>query len=248
MAFRIFIHAFRMVFGNFGAALRISTPMIVMSLLGAFILMPDETSSTGTPAEQFSNFFTGPLLMWLLAYLVATLWVAVAWHRYCLREEYPGAIVPAFHLDRILGYFGWSILIMLVAILVSLVAGTIIGGLAAITQSAALAGLLWFGWFGVLLWFIQRLSLVLPASAINEGKSLRQSWEATRPISGTILAVALMFALFSALVGQAALPLFGVSLVLGGVINGIAQWISTMLGLSILTTIYGICIEGRTIE
>jgi hypothetical protein len=248
MAFRIFLHAFRMVFGNFGAALRVSMPMIVVAVLGALFLRPGEPNPLGTPAEQFYSVFNGPFLLWILAYLVATFWVAVAWHRYCLREEYPGAIVPAFHLDRILGYVGWSILILLVAILVSLVAGTIIGGIAAMAQSPQIAALLWFVWLGVLLWFIQRISLVLPASAVNESKTFRESWDATRPISGTILAVALMFALFSLLLGQAALPFLGVSVILGGVINGVAQWISTMLGLSILTTIYGICIEGRKID
>ena len=248
MAFRIFVHAFRMVFGNFGAAVRISMPMIVVTLLGVLVLPQGGVGDAAAPADQLSSLLSGPFLIWLLAYLVATLWVAVAWHRYCLREEYPGAVLPAFHADRILGYLGWSILIMLVAIVASVVAGLVIGAIAALAQSPVLAGLLWLGWFGMLLWLIQRLSLVLPASAVNESQSLRQSWEATRPLSGTILAVALMFALFSVLLGQAALPFFGVSAVLGGLVNGVAQWISTMLGLSILTTIYGICIEGRTID
>lgn len=248
MAFRIFIHAFRMVFGNFSSALRVSTPMIVVAFLGIFVVPSGDASPLDSPAEQFYSMFSGPFLVWLLAYLVATLWVAVAWHRYCLREEYPGAILPAFRGDRILGYLGWSVLIMLVATLISVLAGTVISAIAAITQSAALAALLWLGWFGVLLWLVQRISLVLPASAVNDAKTLRQSWEATRPISGTIFAVALMFALFSVMLGQAALPFIGVSLGLAGVVNGISQWISTMLGLSILTTIYGICMEGRTIE
>lgn len=248
MAFRIIVHAFRMVFGNFGAALRISMPMIVVGILAAIFVTPRQMSDLGTPAEQLQNYVTGPFLISLLAYMIATLWVAVAWHRYCLREEYPGAMMPAFHGDRMLGYLGWSILIMLVAILVSVVAGIVISAVGAITQSHALAALLWLGWFGTLLWFIQRISLVLPASAVNEQKSFRQSWEATRPLSGTILAVALIFALFSVLLGQVALPFYNASFVLGGLISAVTQWISTMLGLSILTTIYGICIEGRTID
>lgn len=248
MAFRIFVHAFRMVFGNFGAALKISMPMIIVALLGVLVLPQGGAGDAAGPAGQLSGLLTGPFLIWLMTYLVATFWVAVAWHRYCLREEYPGAMMPAFHGDRILGYLGWSILIMLVAIVASIVAGLVIGMIAALAQSAALAALLWLGWFATLLWLIQRISLVLPASAVNESRTFRQSWEATRPISGVILAVALMFALFSVLLGQAALPFFGVSVLLAGLVNGVAQWINTMLGLSILTTIYGICIEGRTID
>lgn len=248
MAFRILVHAFRMVFGNFGAAIRISMPMIVMAIVGMFVLSPGEMEGPGTPGEQFRDTFSGPAVIWLLVYLVATLWVAVAWHRYCLREEYPGAVMPAFHGDRLLRYLGWTVLIMLVAIVVSMAAGMVIGGIAALSQSGPLAALLWLGWVGVLLWLLQRISLVLPASAVNQGLSFWQSWEATRPMSGTILAVALMFALLSFLLGAAALPFAGVSVLLAGLVNVGAQWVSMMLGLSILTTIYGICVEGRTID
>ena len=247
MAFRIIMHAFRMVFGNFGAALRISMPMIVVGILGILFPAEHQIRQPDTATETLQNVITGPFLIWMLAYMVTTLWVAVAWHRFCLREEYPGAMMPAFHGDRMLGYLGWSILIMLVAILVSILAGIVISAIGAVTQFRALSALLWLGWFGVLLWFIQRISLVLPASAVNERQSFRKSWEATRPISGPILAVSVLFALFSVLMGQVALPFANVSMVLGGVLNGVAQWVSMMLGLSILTTIYGICIEGRTV-
>ena len=60
MAFRIIMHAFRMVFGNFGAALRISMPMIVVGILAAIFVTPRQMSDLGTPAEQLQNYVTGP--------------------------------------------------------------------------------------------------------------------------------------------------------------------------------------------
>ncbi len=243
MALRILVHAFRMVFGNLGPAIRISLPVIVVGLVGALIAPSELDTLDVNPAR----FFSGPFLIWLLAYAVTIPWVAVGWHRYCLKEEYPGALMPAFHGKPVLAYVGWSVLLVVLSMVISVPVMMVLGGLMNAMQASSL-GLFWFVWVAVLLWIVQRLSMVLPAAALDESASFKASWEATRPLSGTIFVVMLLFTMLSFAAGWVTVRIFMMSPVLGTIADTAVQWLSMMLGLSLLTTFYGICVEGRTVE
>ena len=77
---------------------------------------------------------------------------------------------------------------------------------------------------------------------------VKQAWAATDPLSGAVLVAALLLIFFSILSGAAALLImFQVSILIGVILIAILQWAYTMVGISILTTIYGIAVEGRDI-
>lgn len=244
MTLRIFLHAFRMVFGNFGPAIRISMPVIILTLAGA-VLFPFDMAEAEMHADRM---FNGPFFIWLLLSVIAVYWVAVAWHRFCLIEEYPGALVPAFRGDRMLAYFGWTLLIILIAAAASIPAALLIGLVMAALQAPVIGVALWLVWFAIILWIVQRISMVLPAAALGQAAAIGKSWEATREMSTTIFMVTILLTLFSFVLSLVVAPLFAVSPLVGSVANAGVQWLSMMLGLSILTTFYGICVEGRTIE
>ncbi|MGE4327395.1 MAG: hypothetical protein AB7E21_15035 [Pseudodonghicola sp.] len=236
-----------MIFSDLGAALKISLPIIAMIILG-LLLTPTTPEAIAAEAEPLSP------VLWIALQLlgsVATLWVAVAWHRYVLLAEYPGSVLPRFHGGRVLAYFGWSlvlgvVLFALPGAVIALLAWTATGGVikepsAGVILPIVLAAL-------VLVWVLARLSLVLPAAAIGERLGLRDSWQATRPIALGIIG------LFALTFGFAMLLMVGVMLayyalpLAGQIAAAVFQWIMTLLQLSILTTLYGVYVEGRSLD
>lgn len=236
-----------MIFGDLGSALKISLPVIAMIILG-LLLTPTTREAVATGAEPLSP------VPWIALQLLggfATLWVAVAWHRYVLLAEYPASVLPRFHGGRVLAYFGWSlvlgvVLFALPGAVIALLAWAATGGAieepsAAVVLPIVLAAL-------VLVWVSMRLSLVLPAAAIGERLGLRDSWQATRPIALGIIG------LFALTIGFAMLLMVGVMVLYytlpmtGQIAAAIVQWIMMLLQLSILTTLYGVYVERRSLD
>ena len=241
MGWKIFSHSVFLLNHNLRDALRISSPLIVTMTLSLVIggAIAIDNIEVGSPANEPSS-----LLLQLLTG-ISGLWVAVAWHRFVLLEERGGSL-PMFHGRRMLSYF---VVIFLLTVTMALIAG----------GAGALAGIL-FGSFTPLfltgvfaiivlvLWLFYRLSPLLPAAALGRSMGVKQAWEATSEIWGAVLSAALLLIFFGILSGAvAALILFQVSIFIGVVMMGVLQWAYTMVGISILTTIYGIVIEGREI-
>jgi hypothetical protein len=123
LGWKIFVHALRMVFGNFTQMLRIvAAPVLIGGLLVALAVYFGETGNVvenanfvGDPSPTSPS---GRAVFWLIAAIVSTLfamlWVAVAWHRYILIEEMPGKVIPALHVDRILAYLARGFLVTIV--------------------------------------------------------------------------------------------------------------------------------------
>ena len=243
----IFVHSVRQVFGNLGPALRISAVLYLVQVAGMVLLGGFDPS--GAMFGMQTGQVDWPSLFATLALaLVTGLWIAVAWHRYVLRVEQPGAAVPPFHGDRILSYLGNSLLIVLILIPVSIVLGLIVGLLASPFVSSAEPSLAVALVFGLLVYVPvviigYRLSVVLPASALGEPLGLGGAWAATQGEAGTILALALV-SLVSAFVID--LP---ATYLLGGIAAQLwtvaTQWVVLMVGISILTTLYGHFVEKR---
>ena len=173
------------------------------------------------------------------------LWVAVAWHRFVLLEERGGSL-PTFHGSRMFAYFVVIFLMMIGLALGAGAAGAIAGiALSNITPLFVLAML---AIAVATLWAFYRLSPLLPAAALGESMGVKQAWEATASISGAVLGAALLLILFALLCGGAAMLVwFQVNILIGVILMGVVQWAYTMVGISVLTTIYGIAVEGRNI-
>ena len=241
MGWKIFSHSVFLLNHNLKDALRISSPLIVTMLLNLFLggAMAIDNLEAGTPQG------TGPNLFLTLLSAIAGLWVAVAWHRFVLLEERGGSL-PTFHGSRMFAYFIVILLMMIGLALGAGVAGAIAGiALSNITPLFILAML---AIAVTTLWAFYRLSPLLPAAAVGEPMGVKQAWEATADMSGAVLGAALLLIVFALLCGGAAmLVLFQVNILIGVILMGVVQWAYTMVGISVLTTIYGIAVEGREI-
>jgi hypothetical protein len=257
----ILVHSIRLLFRNFAPALRIS--FVVLAVISALNVTLTKQMFAGMEAMDPANLelLNGPKFPWaiwtitILASVVGYLWVAVAWHRFILLEENPGAFLPHFNGAQMFAYFVKGILVGLILIalmipmilLMSIMVGTMGGVLLYALFVPAL--------FTIPATFIvYRLGMVLPAAAIGKKMTFSQSWVATKPHSGAILVltivVALVYLAFGFLsltfgMNAASVILSGGSVTLFTVVNALVNWVSVMVGVSILTTLYGTTVEGR---
>jgi hypothetical protein len=200
---------------------------------------------------QDGSLNLGGYVVALLLLLLLGLWIAVGWHRYVLQNERP-EFVPRLHLDRVLGYFGKSVLIGLLLLPVALLLGILLTlALGPIFQGqiqsqpimiAAIFGLLIYVPIGTV---AMRLSAVLPGVAMQPGVSVFAGWQATAGQTWTVMGVVVLSLIGAVLLGLPGAYLFTVGSVPGLIWHFVTQWVQVMVGVSILTTLYGHYVEGR---
>ena len=249
MGLTLFVHAVTLVFSHVRPALRISAllylvPAILYQVALATILAPNLNSPTAMSVAS--------AILGLIA-VVAAFWIAVAWHRYILLDEMPETIAPPFRGDRLLAYFGNSLLVGLIALGIGLVVFVPLGIVAGVTAGGGGTPLFLLllvplvGYF-LITAFTYRFSLILPASAIGKPITLSQAWAATSVANGTIFALAFMSVLCIVLL---TLPGLWIRSNVGSLAAVIWQtlvgWIELMVGVSIITTLYGHYIEKRPV-
>ena len=263
LAWKIFRRAVMLVVDNLGAALRVSA--LPYAIFTAASLVFVGTMGVGDAARlEAGGMATGTTLpagtilaifVTAIAQGLAFLWIAVAWHRYVLLAEGGAGWIPAFHGGRILGYLGRSILIGLMVACIFL-AVTVAIGVFSPPAAVALASIL-------SLVVSYRLGMILPAGAIGKPVTIGEAWTATRGQSATMVLLAILTFLLSLLFQVPAL-LDGGSLtpndvaagsagagpagIVGVVYDLVASWILLLVGVSILSTLYGHFIEGRALD
>ena len=92
-----------------------------------------------------------------------------------------------------------------------------------------------------------RFGLILPAAAVGERMTLKESWNETIPVSTDILVPVVVLAIGVSIVSSAVNVVFGAS-VIGLVASALVYWIQILLNLSLMTTVYGMQIEGRPLQ
>jgi len=177
MGWKIFMHSVRMVLDNLGPALRVSAVLYLLQAASQIVtfMMPQADPKGGDPAA--APVAAGELLILMILALVASLWIAVGWHRFVLTGETPRGWLPAWHGSEMLSYLGRSIVIgLLIGLGIA-----VIGGLAMGVAMAApgLVGLVAFGLVGLASYVFFRIGLILPAAALGKTLSLGESWKAT---------------------------------------------------------------------
>lgn len=251
MGWLIVKHSFALVFRNFGQALKVSVAPILIASVSVYlmILITGFTLAWTTTSLMLGRIPTALVVVGLfgvLAYLFVATWTAVAWHRFILLEEYPG-IIPPLAMPTIMTYIGKSLVIamlLLLALIPMSVAGGLVLALLGLTQNA-LASLVLGFFLSLILTFIWlRLAVALPGIAVARPMSNRDAWTATKSISDDIFgAAAILVAIntgVSVLVDfvlPLGWPYFGVMFAL--------SWVTMMVGISLLTTLYGHLIERR---
>ena len=251
MGWLIIKHSFGMVFRNFGNALKVSVgPILIASaLLYLAILL------TGfSPAWAATSIMLGRLPGTLVAvvavavavYLFVATWIAVAWHKFILVEDYPG-ILPALSVPTVMAYISKSFVIgilLLLALVPMLVVAGLVLGLLGLTENAIASLVIGFV-LGLLLTYLWlRLSIVLPGVAIGKTMTNRQAWTATAPMSDDIFGASAILVAINTVISFAADYFLPSGLVYYAVIVAI-NWFTMMVGISLLTTLYGHLVEKR---
>lgn len=247
----MFVHSVRLVLNDWRNALKITgllyliyaVPTLLLGLLFPPPAQPEQAMGAALSAAPAG------LLTVILA-VVAFVWIAVAWHRYILLDEIPAGQFPAFNGQRMLSYAGYSIGIGIIGFALSFVLTAIIGivtipllGMvgAFITGVIGLAAVLIVGY---------RLAPLLPASAIDKPLTISQAWEATNGANVPIIILAVLSAVAALVID---IPAF--ILAMAGPIGGFLAllwtlatgWVKMLVGVSILTTLYGHYVERRSI-
>lgn len=249
LGLKLFIHAVRMVINNWQAALRIvalpflmaAVANIVLSLVIGVDLMQTLSSSANSGQAD------GPMLLAALGQLLISItlwvWIAVYWHRYILLAELPDGFVYRPDWAAFWDYFVKSALLSLmvvVPLLIVFVAIAIVspGAVLSVTILSLICAL-------VVVVLLNRILIVLPALAVGRKMSLREAWQSG---SGQMTAFVVV-CILQLLVGggldvvlnliSTTAPLFGTLLSLA-LSAGLA-----LLGLSVLTTLYGHFVEKR---
>ena len=184
--------------------------------------------------------------MFLVA-VVTGLWIAVGWHRFVLLGEAPG-IVPVFRGDRIWAYFlrslGYGIILVVAAVLC--------GGIVVYV----LRWVLMFSWgmalnamavlvYPPLLVIAFRLTTGLPGAALGADAPFLAGWNATAGKTGDFIGLALVIVVIIVVLELIGFLVISRIMVLSLIWSFLIGWLRMILGVSILTTLYGHYIEKR---
>ncbi len=248
LGWKIFTHSVRQLLLNLGPAMRISAaPMLIASAVFYFGMRPyleQHPVQTGGWNDFVGEFFLRLILV-MLVYAFLSIWVAVAWHRFVLLSEYPGRFVARFHSDRMWSYFGASIRVVLVVIVLGMVVlvvmSIVVSLFRSMTGALTLIQLVIQTVFSVL---IMRFSVILPAAAIGERLTLAEAFQVTVGHNMAVFVAAVLISVLTMI------PIFLVQTPLAPLVTSLvyqicANWLIFMLSISILTTLYGHFVERR---
>ncbi len=265
---QIFLHSVRQVTGNFAQAVRISiVPYSVQFVSSTLLLGTSYSSGQADPAEimrggggmllllSMINLIVVLLLSMinLIVVLLTSIWAAVAWHRFVLKGEMPNGFIPTFRADRIWAYFARSFGIGLLCIVLALPFG-MIGGMVAMPfmsetgpTGTGMLIILLITYFPITV-ISYRLSTALPATALDASSAFSSGWEVTKGELSTFVVLALITLVLYFGVSSIVANQFVGNVVLSLIWQAVFGWVSVMVGLSVLTTLYGHYIEKRALS
>lgn len=247
---QIFMHSIRQVFDNFEGALRVSGVLYLVQICvslafggGAFMASRD-MAQNGPGA----GFYLGILVVLLVA-LVTGFWIAVAWHRYVLLGE-KAEIIPTFRGDRIWAYLLRSLGYGLIVILIGAVWGMVVSFLVgSVLAQSMFVGLVLIGFLIYLpvLVIAFRMSADLPAAALGVERPFMSGWAATQGQTADLVSLAAIVVVFGVTLQLIGVYIFGQIAILSIIWSLLVGWVQMMVGVSILTTLYGHYIEKRAL-
>jgi hypothetical protein len=248
LGFQIILHSLRMVWNNRMMALRIGLLPVVLMIVSAVALRtPGMPVWSMGHAQTFveiviNGFHSEHAFLLMLVWGFASVWTFVNWHRFILLAEYPDGWFPPVRRDvglayalaasKLIGFWVVSMFIMIFVVAIALRGSN---------SWVLLVGNI------ILIFITLRLSPVLPAAALGAKMGLTEAFVSTGSISGAILLI--MAARYG--VDRA------VQLVVAGAADvneglGLILWVGltlflSLLNASILTTLYGYCVQGRNL-
>jgi len=246
MSFRIFLHSVRLVLSQLVSALKISGALYALSLLVTVIAAMSQARLT-LAGEVPIGWQT---VVGAVVTCALYIWTAVGWHRFVLLDEEPGLVLPNFHGHRLLAYLGRTLQIALIGMLVAGFFGFVAVLLAFLLGPVASLLVALVATIAMLLVSF-RLAPLLPGAAIGQKVDLRDAWESTQLANGTLVGLALIAGVAVAavdMVSAAVTALPGPMVWVGMAMFAITGWFKLMVWVSIITTIYGVYVEGRRLR
>ncbi len=249
-ALAILAHALRMLMFDPRQTLRVLMPALVMILGGAvatslfapdtLVMLESDSPQAGVPSDM--GWFAAFGLISLLGFAL----LAVLWHRHVLANTENSHLGPALFL----GYLWRALLVGVVQVLAILplmfVLGLLSTGFAPQQGGLAIhAVTLAIGL--VFIWIALRISVILPAAAIGYPLTLSQGWATTAPLQGPIWGVALMLTGLNEILFRLTELLVPAGGVTGTLAATVAFTIEGLVLISVLTTLYGHLVEGRSL-
>lgn len=241
MAFKILLHTFRMIFGNLGQALKVSVgPYLILILgyavsLAALFMMGDST-------VRMMPLITIMVSVLLPLSLFVAAWVAVSWHRFILLEEGAG-LLPTVKGKPIWPYAGRLTLLGLLIAIIAISLVFLVGIISAVLPFLAIP---LFVVVVVILGFVGlKIAVSLVGTALGKTMQVGEVWKATDRINNTIFGLVFLMVIINVVPGLIIAGIAAYIPIIGFVLDVALSWLTMMLGISILTTIYGHVIEGR---
>ncbi|MFT4148743.1 MAG: hypothetical protein QM656_00990 [Paracoccaceae bacterium] len=245
---QIFLHSVRQVTGNLEGALRVSALPYVIAFIVGMVLVGVNNRYGPDAANAHAGVFSLASLLSLAVSIAVSLWMAVAWHRFVLLDERPAGFVPPWKGDRMVAYFlnglGYGLVIIIAGVIWATIVGLalrpVLAGSAVLTV-IVMALLVQLPILTVAL----RLATALPGAAVGDARGFLAGWKATEGHTADIAVLAVIAVLANLALALLGGLLFGRFWILAAAWQFVAGWLLTMIGISILTTLYGHYVQGR---
>lgn len=236
MGWKIFLHAFRMMFRNHRVALQLVFPLVLVMLLNSVLATPD-----GGLSDAFN-------VILVVLFLATAIWAAVGWLRFVLLEDLPSMAVSS---DRLAGLwqFTWRFaLIGFVLSALSMPFGFFLLIASMLPESEGVMTTIVTIGLTAVSWVLFRWSPFLTAAALNEKMGLSQAWALTESFKGSLVIVAVLNGVFSWALPEVTRMIFGGLPFLWEPVDVVLTSFNVLLAASLLTAIHGVCVEGRRID
>lgn len=246
LAWSLFAHSVRLVLNNLDVAFRVSFVLylVVAASQIANLYVAEGDMVLGPDGNTYPMVSGGDILLLFvlgIAGVVASLWIAVAWHRFVLLSEVPEGWLPAWPpAGSLFGYLWRSILVGLtvsLAVLPVVMVSFLLGPVVMLALGVGVGSYVFF-----------RLSPILPAIALGRDMSFREALEATKPAGATLLGLAGLMIIGSLLLQLPTILSGDPNSTISVIYSIVVGWFATIIGISLLTTVYGHYVEGRGID
>lgn len=182
------------------------------------------------------------------------IWAVIGWHRYVLLGEKP-TIVPLLLPLNMIKFFWRVILVSLVIVTPAGIVGAFAGlfgsmvGAFAGRESAAFLAVTFGGLVGTTIatMIAYRLSPMFPSIALSNDMTFRTAWAKLKGKNSMLAALALISTVISLIFGATALLIEPES-ILALAYSFVIGWLELTIGASIVTTLYGVYVEGRELQ
>lgn len=246
-AWKLFTHSFQMLIRNAGTMLKI---MALPSLLAVILLIAIVVQlQDGVLFQLYLGEYqsvAGPLFMifvFLIAINLTLIWPVIVWHRFVLLET-PIGWVNKIKIASIFRYFFTYIGILLLVFIPSMIAILSVTSVANV-QLPGVVVLTNLVVSPIVAWMVYRLTPVLPGIALEAKENgIRSAWRATKPGSGALFFLGLIFGIIGFLqsILSSVLPE-----TLFAIVSLPISVFLVLLQVSVATTIYGHYVEDRPI-